>query len=838
MWPIDSASSDPRWPRRDETMVGLLRRVWRARGAVWRHPVQIGTVVTAAAVLWFVATLVKPMAPIVTGWLPGLLTVILTVGVCLSTARRPGVPRAVAQFWSALALSGVFVGAGTVVRAVRGLDPGVPAQSVGVPDMLAYLAALVVIGVALFRLPLGIADAGQRWRFWLDLSTVMVSTALFFWYFSVRQTMANGDDERANITGVIAGALALVLVFAVVKVVLTGAATIHSGSLRMLGLGLLSGTIGSVPEPLLPLDGPTTAQLVVPLANLFGIAAAMRQHRTADLSGIAPARRERRFSLLPYSAVAASSGLLMYTAVAGGTADRLVVAGAVVCLVGLVISRQILAFKDNSRLVTQLDAGLEATRGAGATVPGADPQLLRLHLDHRPRRHADVREPGVKRLLGHDPARVDRPSGCRIDASGRPAHRAPDGSRSSRTSPAAASGTRSGCGTPTARGAGSRPASPTWWTIRPSAGSWATSATSPRSTRSAATPAPGGPRRADRPGQPQPCSPPAVSGALAPAPQRPVAVLLVDLNDFKTLNDTLGHIAGDEMIVAVARRLHAAVPDGATVARLGGDEFAVLVTDGSTGDATRPRRHPRGVRGAGRHLRYRPPISASIGVAVARAGRQRRGLLRRADIAMYAAKAPRRASSRWARYSAELDQPLLDRPSWRRSCARPSTSGQLRLLYQPIVSVADRPRRRVEALLRWRHPERGLLLPAQFVPLAEREQPHPRRSAAGCWPRRAGRRATGTRRYGADAPSVSVNVSARQLHDPTFAEYVAATLARRRPAAPTAHRSRSPRPRRARRSPSTCVRDPARARRARLPRRLRHRPLLAEPAAVAARPTR
>src|SRR5262245_46529138 len=226
-------------------MVGLLRRVRRVHGAVWRHPVRVGTVVTAAAVLWFVAALVRPVGPTVVGWLPGLLTVILTAGVSVSTARRPGVSRAVAQFWSTLALGTVFVGVGTALRAVRGLDPGVPAQSVGVPDMLAYLVALVVVGVALFRLPLGITDAGQRWRFWLDLSTVMVATALFFWYFSVRQTMGSTGDERANIAGVAAGALALVLVFAVVKVVLTGAATIHTGSLRMLGLGLLSGTIGS-----------------------------------------------------------------------------------------------------------------------------------------------------------------------------------------------------------------------------------------------------------------------------------------------------------------------------------------------------------------------------------------------------------------------------------------------------------------------------------------------------------------------------------------------------------------------------------------------------------------
>jgi diguanylate cyclase (GGDEF)-like protein/PAS domain S-box-containing protein len=757
-------------------MVGLLRRVWRVRGAVWRNPVQVGIVLTAAAVLWFVAQLVRPVGPVVVGWLPGLLSVVLTTGACLATARRPGVARAVAQFWSTLALGSVLVGAGTALRTGRGFEPGVPAQIVGVPDMLAYLGALVVIGVALFRLPLGIADTGQRWRFWLDLSTVMVSTALFFWYFSVRQTMAHGDDT-AKITGILAGALALVLVFAVVKVVLTGAATIHNGSLRILGLGLLSGTIGSVPEPLLPLDGPTTAQLVVPVANLFGIVAAMRQHRTADLPGVAPARRARRFSVLPYSAVAASSGLLMYTAAAGGTADRVVVAGAVVCLVGLVISRQILAFKDNSRLVTQLDAGLEAIaereqrfraliRNSSDFISITGPDGMLTYVS-----------PGAQRLLGHDPA----------EWTGRAAadlmH--PDDLQIALQRFALIQ---------------DRPGASVAYEARllHADGSWRWVEAS--ITNLMGDPAVGGivgnvrditEEHAFRQRLQHQADHDALTGlanrslfhrhmsdTLAAGAAPDVAVLLVDLNDFKVLNDTLGHVAGDEMIVAVARRLHAAVPDGAVVARLGGDEFAVLVTQHVDGDVVAATTaileafaEPVDICG------YRSQISASIGVAVGGSDVSAEELLRRADIAMYAAKGARDgASSRWARYSAELDQPLLDRAALESELRVAIDAGQLRVLYQPIVSVRTGGVTAVEALLRWMHPQRGPLMPAQFVPLAERSSLI---LDLGRWVLAEACRQGSRwyRRYGLDAPAVSVNVSARQLHDPTFAEYVAATLA-------------------------------------------------------------
>jgi len=327
---------------------------------ILRRPMRIASVLTAVTVLWFIVRLLTPVGPVVIGWLPGVVVVFLVGAVCLATARRPGVSRTVARFWTAIAVGAFFVGLGTLARALRGLEPGADAHVVGVPDMVLYLCAVTALGWALFRLPLGVTDAGQRWRFWLDLSTVMVSTALFFWYLSVRPSLGKGHQEQAAFTGLVVSALVLVLAFAVVKVILTGAATIPTGSLRPLGLALLIGTVASAPEPLLPTSGPSMGQLVVPVTGLLAVVAASRQFRVASERGATKPQPTRRFSVLPYSAVAASGGLLMYTAVLGRTTDRVIVAGAVVCLVGLVTSRQVLALADNSRLVTQLDVGMAA----------------------------------------------------------------------------------------------------------------------------------------------------------------------------------------------------------------------------------------------------------------------------------------------------------------------------------------------------------------------------------------------------------------------------------------------------------------------------------------------
>jgi diguanylate cyclase (GGDEF)-like protein len=199
-----------------------------------------------------------------------------------------------------------------------------------------------------------------------------------------------------------------------------------------------------------------------------------------------------------------------------------------------------------------------------------------------------------------------------------------------------------------------------------------------------------------------------------------VALLLIDLDRFKEVNDTLGHDHGDELLVEVAGRLRGALRRGDTLARLGGDEFAVLLCDlpdrsavgelaGRLIDALR---RPFALRGVAVEL------EASIGVALCPDhGTDVNTLVQRADVAMYDAK---RSKAGIATYNPERDPYSADRLSLLAELRRALTGDELVLHYQPKVAVDGGAVIGVEALVRWQHPERGLLAPGEFVPLAER----------------------------------------------------------------------------------------------------------------------
>jgi diguanylate cyclase (GGDEF)-like protein len=268
--------------------------------------------------------------------------------------------------------------------------------------------------------------------------------------------------------------------------------------------------------------------------------------------------------------------------------------------------------------------------------------------------------------------------------------------------------------------------------------------------------------------------------ALSCASGRRVAVLLIDLDDFKTVNDSLGHDVGDHLLVLVAERLRRCVDDRDTVARLGGDEFAVLVTR-DLGDGGDPGGQLAGrllealeppFRLAGRDLRVR----ASIGV-VATSGPDATAeeVLQDADLAMYAAKGAGKGSC--ARFEPVLRQQAVDRLELVEDLQGAADRGELVLHFQPIVDLQRDEVIGQEALLRWQHPRRGLLAPDAFIPLAEEVGAI---DSLGRWALdRACREAASWLPTGDGAPAhVAVNVSARQLEDPGFVGAVAATLAR------------------------------------------------------------
>jgi diguanylate cyclase (GGDEF)-like protein len=206
---------------------------------------------------------------------------------------------------------------------------------------------------------------------------------------------------------------------------------------------------------------------------------------------------------------------------------------------------------------------------------------------------------------------------------------------------------------------------------------------------------------------------------LANAPAEPPTVLYIDLDDFKVVNDSLGHHAGDEILVAASDRIRNCLGPGDLAARLGGDEFAVLLTEGerferSTATGTtllRALRAPFILNG------QEMTIGASIGIATGRPGQTADELLRDADVAMYAAKTS--GKRRVARFDPSMHAALVARHTLSIELARGLERGELEVHYQPIVELSSGRITAIEALARWRHPVRGLVPPDEFIGIAE-----------------------------------------------------------------------------------------------------------------------
>jgi diguanylate cyclase (GGDEF)-like protein/PAS domain S-box-containing protein len=259
---------------------------------------------------------------------------------------------------------------------------------------------------------------------------------------------------------------------------------------------------------------------------------------------------------------------------------------------------------------------------------------------------------------------------------------------------------------------------------------------------------------------------------------QPLALLFLDLDRFKRVNDTLGHAVGDALLVAAAERLQACVRTGDTVARLGGDEFTVLLEE-----VTSPAQAQQVA--ASVVLAFQQPfvvaeqelyVTASVGVACTQqtdvTGQE---LLRQADVALYQAKAGGRACA--LLYDPAMDTNTEARLGLENDLRRAVERQQLVLHYQPDVDLATGQVTGVEALVRWQHPRLGLVPPLEFIPLAEETGLI---LPIGQWVlKEACRQAVAWRRAQPQLQPLvmSVNLSARQLEAPGFIEEVAAVLA-------------------------------------------------------------
>ncbi|HZP72865.1 MAG TPA: EAL domain-containing protein [Gaiellaceae bacterium] len=243
-----------------------------------------------------------------------------------------------------------------------------------------------------------------------------------------------------------------------------------------------------------------------------------------------------------------------------------------------------------------------------------------------------------------------------------------------------------------------------------------------------------------------------------------ITLLYLDLDDFKTVNDGLGHSIGDELLAIVAERLSHLVRESDLVARIGGDEFGVLVAASSAEHVAKrivaSLRQPISVGG------HELAISASVGIAE---GHDPSTVLRHADMAMYDAKGAGGDTYRF--FEQSMHEAAVARLQLLNDLSRPSFEHEVFLEYQPIFELGVATPTGVEALIRWQHPKRGLVSPLEFVGLAEESG---KIVEIGRFVLRTAclQVAAWTREHGA-SPYVSVNVAARQLAAPSFAAEVA-----------------------------------------------------------------
>jgi len=255
-----------------------------------------------------------------------------------------------------------------------------------------------------------------------------------------------------------------------------------------------------------------------------------------------------------------------------------------------------------------------------------------------------------------------------------------------------------------------------------------------------------------------------------------VAMLIMDVDGFKTINDSLGHSYGDELLRSIAARLHALLRSNDTLCRQSGDEFAILLPEQDSSE-------PAGYLAEKIMRNFKEPfslfghtlsVSVSLGVAVApNDGKDFEALLRNAETAMYQAKQQGRQT--WCYFDQAMNREALEVLTLVNDLRQAVEREQMRLYYQPQVDLRSGRLLGVEALVRWQHAERGLVSPAQFIPLAEETRLI---VPIGHWIlQEACRQAMLWKRAGLDIPQVAVNISAVQLQHGNLEQSVLQALA-------------------------------------------------------------
>jgi diguanylate cyclase (GGDEF)-like protein/PAS domain S-box-containing protein len=716
------------------------------------------------ALLLFAVAVVRPTTHVTTAaWATSGLCAALTAVCCLRAGRLRAKGSLIARTWQrtavAMAMAAAVVAARLAEWIVGGNDLS---QRLRVVNVLAHLAVIMLLIAPAYGRSLGLKTTDERLAFGLDVGAVTLAAAAYVWYFPVASLLDHTPDA---VGAAVIGAAALGS--AVLGVVL-GAKTVYisfSSAQRrvMLLLGATLSLGGMTPAVLL-VSGRSdlgASMPVVSIASLLFLLGARRGAEVEPLSPDAVQRWRRRYSMLPYAAVAATAALLIVSLADPSLRDRLVVGVSAVVLTAMAVVRQVGAARELRNHERRFRSLVQNSYDV-VTINEPDGTITYM-------------SGGSQRMFGRTP---DQRAGRNITEL---IH--PDDKEVTKGY---------------FRDLAARPGATVLWRsrLRHADGSWrwievlSTNMLDEPSVRGIVSNTRDITEAHDLAERlSYEASHDVLTGlanrslfqervAMGTARCRDglgMNVVLVDLDNFKTVNDTLGHAAGDALLVTVAERLRSTVRAEDTVARLGGDEFAILLEDIPSAavervvsDIIETLREPVVVDGI--ELR----VQASFGIVDGVDGDGAGDLLRRADIAMYEAKA--RGEGGWQHYEVGMQARGAERDRWAAELRRAVDRGELRLFYQPVVALPCGALTGVEALLRWQHPERGLISPGDFIPAAEETGLI---VDVGRWVLREACRqaAAWLLEHPGRAPErLNVNASARQLQEASFVDEVAAAL--------------------------------------------------------------
>ena len=646
---------------------------------------------------------------------------------------------------------------------------------------LFYLSDSLLILAALLSFPLARRTRLERWKFLLDAAMVLVGGAVAIWYFSIRPT-AGVTEHSGLVVTLLAFAYPLVgmlVLLGITTVILRRPTDGNRVAFGLIVGGIAISVVADLTFSLVSLEsGGRTASIIdgaYLLCYVILIAGAelyCRRPVPRVAARATPRPRNQPVSPLPYLAVATTYGLLVHAVIRPWTDPVSGLALGAMLVTALVVLRQLLAVRENVRLLADHAVRQNEARFRSLVQHSSDVIIVT-------RTNGTMRfvSPSANRVFGYDPSEmVGRPIATLLHPDDRDR---------------AATLFEHAGRTPGVTG-------PVEWRFRQLDGSWlsaeilATNLTGDPTVRGIVLntrdvserkrleeqlthqafhdPLTGLANRAlfrDR-----------VSHALALAQRQsnPITVLFMDLDDFKRVNDSLGHAEGDRLLIAAAERFLSCARAADTVARLGGDEFAILLE------------HSAGPEGRGELLERlatamshpftlsgnQVQVSASIGVATAGAGDSADDLLRNADVAMYAAK--RRGKGRSETYESRMYADVRHRLEMEAALRAAIDSGGLTLHYQPMVQLGTGLIYGVEALVRWEHQTYGHLLPQHFIPLAEETGLIVK---LGSWVmEEACRQVHAWRETHPQTPlAISINISGRQLQGSGIADALRTALA-------------------------------------------------------------